>query len=153
MVGFSDRSSCWRQWIPKLRAAGLSARKIEYLKDLAARASDGRLKLSRMSRMGDEEVVEQLIQVKGIGRWAVEMFLIFCLGRPDVLPLGDLGIRKAMQKAYYLEVPTREIIRGLLAPGGSTSAPPPGTSGSHGKNSRDWVVTVRIFTSSLLSAS
>jgi DNA-3-methyladenine glycosylase II len=86
----------------KLRAAGLSARKIEYLKDLASRVSDGRLKLAILPEMTDEQVIEQLINVKGIGRWTAEMFLIFCLGRPDVLPVGDLGLRKATQKAYSL---------------------------------------------------
>lgn len=87
----------------KLRAAGLSARKIEYLKDLAARISDGRLNLAQLPKLTDEQVVEQLVQVKGIGRWTAEMFLIFCLGRQDVLPVGDLGLRKAMQKTYSLD--------------------------------------------------
>ncbi|HEX7031839.1 MAG TPA: DNA-3-methyladenine glycosylase [Nitrososphaera sp.] len=101
----------------ELRAAGLSSRKIEYLKDLAARASDGRLKLSQLSKMRDEEVIEQLVQVKGIGRWTAEMFLIFCLGREDVLPVGDLGLRKAMQKAYSLaELPTPEIMWNIARP-------------------------------------
>ncbi len=91
----------------KLRAAGLSARKVEYLKDLALHVSDGRLKLASLTKMPDEQVIEQLMQVKGIGRWTAEMFLIFCLGRPDVLPVGDLGLRKAMQQAYALaELPS-----------------------------------------------
>ena len=98
----------------KLRAAGLSARKIEYLKDLAARVSDGRLKLAQLPKLSDEQVIEQLDQVKGIGRWTAEMFLIFCLGRPDVLPVDDLGLRKAMQKAYSLaELPSPEIMRNI----------------------------------------
>ena len=101
----------------KLRAAGLSGRKIEYLKDLASRVSDGRLKLGRLPEMPDEEVVEQLVQVKGIGRWTAEMFLIFCLGRPDVLPVGDLGLRKAMRKAYSLaELPSPENMRDIAQP-------------------------------------
>lgn len=101
----------------KLRAAGLSARKIEYLKDLASRVSDGRLKLALLPEMPDEQVVEQLEQVKGIGRWTAEMFLIFCLGRPDVLPVGDLGLRKAMQKAYSLaELPSPENMRDIALP-------------------------------------
>ena len=91
----------------KLRDAGLSARKIEYLKDLASRVSDGRLKLTLLPKLPDEQVIEQVVQVKGIGRWTAEMFLIFCLGRQDVLPVGDLGLRKAMQKAYLLgELPS-----------------------------------------------
>ena len=82
---------------------GLSSKKIEYIKDLAARIIDGRVNLSIFPEMTDEEIVAQLTQVKGIGRWTAEMFLIFCLGRPDVLPVGDLGVRKAIQKIYSLE--------------------------------------------------
>ena len=101
----------------KLRAAGLSARKIEYLKDLAARVSDGRLKLSQLSMLTDEQIIEQLEQGKGIGRWTAEMFLIFCLGRQDVLPVGDLGLQKAMQKAYSLdELPSSENMCSIAEP-------------------------------------
>ena len=79
----------------RLRAAGLSTAKTAALKDLAARALDGTVpSLPRVRRMTDEEIVEQLTRVRGIGRWTVEMLLIFKLGRPDVLPLGDLGVRK-----------------------------------------------------------
>ena len=79
----------------RLRAAGLSTAKTAALKDLAARALDGTVpSLPRVRRMTDEEIVEQLTTVRGIGRWTVEMLLIFKLGRPDVLPLGDLGVRK-----------------------------------------------------------
>ena len=98
----------------KMRAAGLSARKIEYLKDLASRVSDGRLNLALLPKLPDEQVIEQLVQVKGIGRWTAEMFLIFCLGRQDVLPVGDLGLRKAMQKAYSLvELPSPVRMRDI----------------------------------------
>jgi DNA-3-methyladenine glycosylase II len=98
----------------KLRSAGLSARKIEYLKDLASRVSDGRLNLALLSKLPDEQVIEQLVQVKGIGPWTAEMFLIFCLGRQDVLPVGDLGLRKAMQKAYSLmELPSPADMRDI----------------------------------------
>jgi DNA-3-methyladenine glycosylase II len=97
-----------------LRSAGLSARKIEYLKDLASRVSDGRLNLALLSKLPDEQVIEQLVQVKGIGPWTAEMFLIFCLGRQDVLPVGDLGLRKAMQKAYSLmELPSPADMRDI----------------------------------------
>jgi DNA-3-methyladenine glycosylase II len=82
---------------------GLSSKKIEYIKDLSARVIDGRVNLSILPELTDEEIIAQLIQVKGIGRWTAEMFLIFCLGRPDVLPVGDLGVRKAMKKIYSLE--------------------------------------------------
>jgi DNA-3-methyladenine glycosylase II len=98
----------------RLRAAGLSARKIEYPKDLASRVSDGRLKLNLLQEMTYEQVVEQLVQVKGIGRWTAKMFLIFCLGRPDVLPVGDHGLRRAMQKAYSLaELPSPASMRDI----------------------------------------
>jgi 3-methyladenine DNA glycosylase/8-oxoguanine DNA glycosylase len=79
----------------RLRAAGLSTAKTAALKDLAARALDGTVpSLSRVRLMEDEEIVERLTAVRGIGRWTVEMLLIFKLGRADVLPLGDLGVRK-----------------------------------------------------------
>jgi len=81
---------------------GLSYRKIEYIKDLSSRISTKRLDLSLLPTMSDEEIIAELIKVKGIGRWTAEMFLIFGLGRPDVMPLGDLGVRKAMQKLYNL---------------------------------------------------
>lgn len=81
---------------------GLSNKKIEYIKDLSARITDRTLDLVKLCEMTDEEIIAQLIQVKGIGRWTAEMFLIFCLGRLDVLPVTDLGIRKAMQKIYAL---------------------------------------------------
>ena len=81
---------------------GLSSKKIQYLKDLSTRVVEQKLDLDLLSTTSDEEVINQLIQVKGIGRWTAEMFLIFCLGRPDVLPVTDLGIRKAMQKIYSM---------------------------------------------------
>jgi DNA-3-methyladenine glycosylase II len=86
----------------KLRATGMSNGKVSFIKDLAAKTEDGTLKLSRISRMSDEEVIEMLIKVKGIGVWTAHMFLIFSLGRLNVLPVGDLGIRKAVQIAYEL---------------------------------------------------
>ncbi len=88
-----------------LRSAGLSRQKISYLRDLSARVLDGSFPLRRISRLADEQVVGHLTQVKGIGRWTAEMFLIFSLGRPDVLPLDDLGIRKAVQRAYGFQTP------------------------------------------------
>lgn len=83
-----------------LRAVGLSRRKVEYLKDLAAGFHQGRIRPRRWPRMDDEAVIEDLVKVKGIGRWSVEMFLIFHLMRPDVLPVGDLGLQRAMEKHY-----------------------------------------------------
>ena len=83
-----------------LRSAGLSTAKTAALKDLAARALDGTVPpLSRVRLMPDEEIVDHLTIVRGIGRWTVEMLLIFKLGRPDVLPVGDLGVRKGFALA------------------------------------------------------
>jgi DNA-3-methyladenine glycosylase II len=88
----------------RLRSTGLSGRKVEYIRDLATKVDRDQLDLDGLASMADEQVVERLTEVKGIGRWTAEMFLIFCLGRPDVLPVGDLGLRKAMQKTYMLRV-------------------------------------------------
>jgi len=81
----------------KLRKTGLSGMKVTYIKELSKNLESKKLKLRSLSKLSDEEVVEQLTQVKGIGRWTAEMFLIFSLGRMDVLPVGDLGLRKAVQ--------------------------------------------------------
>jgi DNA-3-methyladenine glycosylase II len=86
----------------KLRSAGFSSMKVEYLKDLARKIEDGKLKMRSLSKMTDDEVIEHLTQVKGIGRWTAEMFLIFSLGRLDVLPTGDLGLRKGVQMVFSL---------------------------------------------------
>lgn len=86
-----------------LRKAGLSAAKVEFLRDLAARVKGGELDLKRLSKLADEDVIAELIEVKGIGRWTGEMFLIFHLGRPDVVSVGDLGIRRAVQIAYGMD--------------------------------------------------
>jgi len=84
-----------------LRACGLSERKCEYISDLAQRFADGVLQVQRWPGMDDEEVIDDLTQVRGIGRWTAEMFLMFNLLRPDVFPLGDLGLQKALQVAYH----------------------------------------------------
>jgi DNA-3-methyladenine glycosylase II len=86
-----------------LRKAGLSNAKVEFLRDLAARVNDGRLDLKRLAKLPDEDVVAELIEVKGVGQWTAEMFLIFHLGRPDVVSVGDLGIRRAVQIAYGMK--------------------------------------------------
>jgi len=85
-----------------LRGAGLSRQKIGYLRDLSARVVDGTLPLAHLGRLSDDSIIEHLVQVKGIGRWTVQMFLMFRLGRPDVLPELDLGIQSAIQRAYGL---------------------------------------------------
>jgi DNA-3-methyladenine glycosylase II len=86
-----------------IREAGLSKAKVEFLRDLAGRIEAGELDLARLRELPDEDVVAELIEVKGVGRWTAEMFLIFHLGRPDVVSTGDLGIRRAVQIAYELE--------------------------------------------------
>src|SRR5207249_10679963 len=85
-----------------LRAVGLSGQKVGYLRDLSARIADGRLVLAELDALDDEQVVERLTAVKGFGRWTAEMFLMFRLHRPDVLPVGDLGIVNAVQRLYGL---------------------------------------------------
>jgi DNA-3-methyladenine glycosylase II len=95
--------------VEKLRASGLSPQKISYIKDLAERLENGTLDLKRLEKLPDEEALNELDNVRGIGRWTAEMFLIFKLGRTDVLPVDDLGLRKAAQKAYKLrKLPKRE---------------------------------------------
>ncbi len=83
-----------------LRGCGLSARKAEYLHDLAARLDDGTLRPDKWTALPDEALIAELVQVKGIGRWTAQMFLIFNLARPDVFPVGDLGLVRAMQLHY-----------------------------------------------------
>jgi len=86
----------------KIRSAGLSRPKISYLRDLAEHVEKGELELDHLDELPDEEVIEQLTAVKGIGEWSAHMFLMFHLGRPDVLPVGDQGIRRAVQVQYRL---------------------------------------------------
>jgi len=85
-----------------LRGAGLSGQKVAYLRDLCTRIADGRLQLDELETLDDELVIERLTSVKGFGRWTAEMFLMFRLHRPDVLPVGDLGIVNAIQRLYGL---------------------------------------------------
>lgn len=88
--------------VEKLRSAGLSGQKASYLKDLAAKFKDGTINPKLFHTMSDEEIIEHVVAVKGIGEWTGQMFLMFTLGRPDVLPTGDLGIQKAFQKMFHL---------------------------------------------------
>ncbi len=93
----------------RLRSVGLSGMKVSFVRDLAQRVHDGSLHLHAFDAMSDDEVIAELTQVKGIGRWTAEMFLMFRLHRPDVLPVGDLGIVNAIKKAYRLrKTPTPE---------------------------------------------
>jgi DNA-3-methyladenine glycosylase II len=94
-----------------LRSAGLSGRKVEYLRDLAAHVIRGELELDRLGELSDEEVIAEISAVRGLGRWTAEMFLMFHLGRPDVISGGDLGIRRAIQLEYGLEaLPTPQEV-------------------------------------------
>jgi DNA-3-methyladenine glycosylase II len=87
----------------KMRKAGLSKMKVSFIKDLARHVESKSVDFRKMTRMTDEEVIEHLIRVKGIGRWTAEMFLMFSLARDDVFSYGDLGLRKGMQKLYGLK--------------------------------------------------
>ena len=98
----------------KLRASGVSPQKLSYLKDLSSRVVKGQLDLSSLERMRDEEILEVLDEVKGIGPWTVHMLLIFTLGRPNVLPVDDYGIRTSVQRIYGLgKLPRRKEIEKL----------------------------------------
>jgi DNA-3-methyladenine glycosylase II len=86
-----------------LRAAGLSGRKVEYVRDLAAHVLSGELELERLDDLSDEAAIAEIVAVRGLGQWTAEMFLLFHLRRPDVISGGDLGIRKAIQIEYGME--------------------------------------------------
>jgi DNA-3-methyladenine glycosylase II len=101
----------------KLRTAGLSQPKVRSLLDLAEKCASGAVPLKRLAQLEDEQVVELLLPVRGIGRWTAEMFLIFSLGRLDVLPVGDYGLRAGVSKQYELaELPGREELHQLATP-------------------------------------
>jgi DNA-3-methyladenine glycosylase II len=89
------------QPVPSLREAGLSARKVEYLLDLARHFDEGSVHVTQWSEMDDEAIIDELVAIRGIGRWTAEMFLIFHLMRPDVLPLDDLGLLKGISANYF----------------------------------------------------
>jgi DNA-3-methyladenine glycosylase II len=90
-----------RRRAPTLRACGLSDRKVEYIRDLARHFERGRIDPARFAQQGDEEIIAELVDIRGIGRWTAEMFLIFNLLRPNVLPLDDLGLLKAVSLNYF----------------------------------------------------
>lgn len=99
-LGTVTPASVSRTRKPTLRGCGLSGQKALYLRDLALRFLDGTLDTSRWPQLDDEALIAELTQVKGIGRWTAEMFLIFYLTRPDVLPLDDLGLQRAIRLHY-----------------------------------------------------
>lgn len=101
----------------ELRKVGISPQKAKYLLDLATRVASGELRLQRLSRLRDEEVIEALIQVKGIGVWTAQMFLLFSLGRLDVFPHDDLGVRVAIRNLYGLDdLPDKHISHRIATP-------------------------------------
>jgi DNA-3-methyladenine glycosylase II len=101
----------------QLRSVGLSRQKSSHLLDLAEKCLDGTVRLDRSGRLADEAAIEMLTQVNGIGRWTAEMFLIFSLGRLDVLPVDDLGVRAAIKDLYGLDdLPDKKTYIGLAAP-------------------------------------
>jgi len=100
-----------------LRDAGLSWSKVGYVKDLAARVDSGEVHLGRISEMEDEEIIKELVAVKGIGRWTAEMFLIFSLARPDVFAVDDYGLRAALKRIYNLpDLPKPAPMREMAEP-------------------------------------
>lgn len=106
-----------RLTLGELRSTGISGPKSTYLLDLANRVSAGEIRLDRMARMPDEKVIEALIPVKGIGVWTAQMFLIFSLGRLDVFPHDDLGVRMAIRKLYNLDgLPDKETSHRIATP-------------------------------------
>ena len=112
--GALEPTAVYRTPPGKLRAAGVSPQKLGYLKDLSGRVVKGKIDLEAVREMSDEEIVATLDEVKGIGPWTVHMLLIFTLGRTDVLPVDDFGIRKGVQRLYSLpEMPKKADIEKL----------------------------------------
>lgn len=99
-VGEMQPKRVLRLSVEELRGCGLSGQKVNYLRDLSSRFADGAIDISRWHDMDDESLIDELTEVKGIGRWTAEMFLIFYLTRPDVFPLADIGLQRAMELHY-----------------------------------------------------
>lgn len=100
----------------RLRACGLSGTKIAYARDLARHVLEGELDLRRLRRLEDDGVREAITAVKGLGPWSADMFLMFHLRRPDVLPVGDLGLRRAVERAYRIPLPAADRLVQLAEP-------------------------------------
>jgi DNA-3-methyladenine glycosylase II len=97
--------------LDQLRSVGLSPQKASYVSDLATKVQSGALRLSQIGRLADEQIIAELTQIKGIGRWTAQMFLIFALGREDVFPVDDFGVRAAIRRLYdYSEHPPRPVL-------------------------------------------
>lgn len=103
--------------VEKLRGAGLSGQKASYLKDLAAKFKDGTINPKLFKKMSDQEIIEHVVAVKGIGEWTAQMFLMFTLHRPDILPTGDLGIQKGFKALFKLKaLPSPAKMQSLARP-------------------------------------
>lgn len=102
-TGFPSPAQVLRKSDNRLRSAGLSFQKISYIKSLAGLVNKGKIDFKKFKKLSDEEIISLLTKVKGIGRWTAEMFLMFCLGRPDVFSHGDLGLKNAIKKWYNLD--------------------------------------------------
>jgi DNA-3-methyladenine glycosylase II len=101
----------------QLRGCGLSNGKVRFLRDLVRKVNDGTVPIRKLPKLENDEIRERLLEVNGIGPWTVDMYLMFGLGRPDVLPTGDLGIRMGFKKAFGLdELPTRPVMFELATP-------------------------------------
>ncbi len=111
MSDFPNPAEILDEDIEIFRSVGLSRQKASYILDLAQKVEDGTVKFDHLDALSNQEVIEELIQIKGVGIWTVHMFLIFCMGRLDVLPTGDLGIKNGIHKLYELkEKPTPEVM-------------------------------------------
>lgn len=97
---FPTPSEILEKDIEVLRAVGLSRQKASYIRDLAEKVEDGTVRFDHLDGLTNNEVIDELVQIKGVGIWTVHMFLLFCMGRLDVLPTGDLGIKNGIQKLY-----------------------------------------------------
>lgn len=91
----------------ELRSVGISRQKAGYIRSIAEHFASGELSDRKLLRASDEEIIEQVTRIKGVGRWTADMLLMFCIGRPDVLPVGDLGVQNSMRLAYGLEAPPK----------------------------------------------
>lgn len=109
---FPDAEKIFNQPVEYLREAGLSGAKARYVQDLAWHVLEGKIDFASFDSLSNDEIMAELIPVKGIGEWTAHMFLMFCMARPDVLPVGDLGIRTGMQKLYDIDhLPSPDEIR------------------------------------------
>lgn len=115
---FPDAAKLLNQPVEYLRDTGFSGVKVKYVRDLAEHVLDGRLKFDNFETMSNEDITAALLPVKGIGEWTAHMFLMFCMARPDVLPVGDLGIRNGIQRLYGLDhLPSPDDIREIAVRG------------------------------------